>query len=84
MAIQKHSSEISKLLAAVKTEFGVYHRSLQLTQKQLKQASNNLEEAGNRSLKVVDKLREVEDLSPGEAAERLGLPETELENELSE
>ncbi len=84
LAIQKHSSEISKLLAAVKTEFGMYHRSLQLTQKQLKQASNNLEEAGNRSQKVVDKLREVEDLSPGEAAERLGLPETELESELSE
>ena len=84
LAIQEHASEIRKLLAAVKTEFGGYHRALQLTQKQLKQASNNLEEAGNRSQKVVDKLREVEDLPPGEAAERLGLPKTELGSELSE
>ena len=84
LAIQRHSSEIRQLLAAVKTEFGVYHRALQLTQRQLKQASNNLEEAGNRSQKVVDKLREVEDLPLEEAAERLGLPETELGSELSE
>ena len=84
LAIQKHSSEIRKLLAAVKTEFGVYHRALQLTQNQLKHASNNLEEAGNRSQKVVDKLREVEDLPLEEAAERLGLPETKLGSELSE
>ena len=84
LAIQKHSSEIRKLLAAVKTEFGVYHRALQLTQSQLKHASNNLEEAGNRSQKVVDKLREVEDLPLEEAAERLGLPETKLGSELSE
>ena len=84
LAIQEHSSEIRKLLAAVKTEFGVYHRALQLTQNQLKHASNNLEEAGNRSQKVVDKLREVEDLPLEEAAERLGLPETKLGSELSE
>lgn len=84
LAIQEHASEIRKLLAAVKTEFGVYHNALQLTQKQLIQASNNLQKAGNRSQKVVDKLREVEDLPPGEAAERLGLPENELANELSE
>ncbi len=84
LAIQKHSSEIRKLLAAVKTEFGMYHNALKLTQRQLKHASNNLEEAGNRSLKVVDKLREVEDLPPGEAAERLGLPESELGSESSE
>lgn len=83
LAIQKHSSEIRKLLAAVKTEFGTYHNALQLTQRQLKHASNNLEEAGNRSQKVVDKLREVEDLPLGEAAERLGLPESELGNEES-
>ena len=84
LAIQKHSSEIRKLLAAVKTEFGMYHNALQLTQRQLKHASSNLEEAGNRSQKVVDKLRDVEDLPLEEAAERLGLPETELGSELSE
>ena len=84
LAIQKHSSEIRKLLAAVKTEFGAYHNALQLTQRQLRHASNNLEEAGNRSQKVVDKLRDVEDLSLEQAAERLGLQENELGGEVSE
>lgn len=85
LAIQKHSSEIRKLLAAVKTEFGAYHDALKLTQRQLKHASNNLEEAGNRSQKVVNKLSDVEDLPLGEAAERLGLPEAELDtDEVSE
>lgn len=82
LAIQKHSSEIRKLLAAVKTEFGAYHNALQLTQRQLRHASNNLEEAGNRSQKVVDKLRDVEDLSLEQAAERLGLQENELGSEV--
>ena len=81
LAIQEHSSEIRSLLAAVKTEFGAYHNALQLTQKQLNFASNNLEEAGKRSQEVVHKLQRFEDLPPAEAAERLGLPETQLESE---
>ena len=81
LAIQERSGEIREVLAAVKTEFGVYHNALQLTQKQLNFASNNLEEASKRSQKVVDKLLEVEALPIAEAAERLGLPETQLEGE---
>ena len=81
LALQEHSSEIRKILAAVKTEFGKYHSALQLTQKQLKFASNNLEEVEKRSQDVVHKLQGFEDLSPAEAAERLGLPETQLEGE---
>ena len=81
LAIQEHSGEIGNLLAAVKTEFGMYHAALQRTQKQLNHASNNLEEASKRSQKVVDKLLEIDDLPPAEAAERLGLPRTQLESE---
>lgn len=81
LAIQERSSEIRKVLAAVKAEFGMYHNALQLTQKQLNFASNNLEEAGKRSQKVVDKLLEVETVSPAEAAERLGLPKIQSEGE---
>ena len=84
LAIQEHSGEIGNLLAAVKTEFGMYHNALQLTQKQLNFASNNLEEASKRSQRVVDKLLEVDDLPPAEAAERLGLPETQLEGGLND
>ena len=80
LALQEHSGEIRSLLAAVKTEFGTYHNALQLTQKQLNFASNNLEEAGKRSQEIVNKLQRLEDLPPAEAAERLGLPETQLES----
>ncbi|MXV84792.1 DNA recombination protein RmuC [Candidatus Poribacteria bacterium] len=64
LAIQEHASEIKNLLAAVKTLFGKYHNSLELTQKQLKFASNNLEDAGKTSREVVDKLSKVEALPP--------------------
>ena len=84
LAIQKYSSEIWELLAAVKTEFREYNEVLKLTQRHLKNASNTLKKTGDRSQKVVDKLREVEDLPLEEAAERLGLPETKLGSELSE
>ena len=81
LAFQKHSSEIKNLLAAVKTVFGKYHNALQLTQKQLRQALNNLEKAGKHSQEVVDKLSNLEDLTPLEAAERLGIPEIKLGKE---
>lgn len=84
LAIQERSSEIKNILAAVKTEFGKYHNALQLTQKQLNFASNNLEEASKRSQEVVHKLQSLEDLPSAEAAERLGLPETQLEGESNE
>ena len=77
LALQEHSIEIGNLLAAVKTEFGAYHNALRLTQKQLNQASNNLEEAEKRSQEVVRKLKGLEALPPAEAAEKLGLPETQ-------
>ena len=79
LAIQEHSSEIRNLLAAVKTEFGVYHNALRLTQKQLNQASNNIEKAEKRSQEVTRKLQRLEDLPPSEAAERLGLPEFQID-----
>lgn len=81
LAIQERSSEIKNLLAAVKTEFGKYHNALQLTQRQLNFASSNLEKASKRSQEVVHKLQNFEDLPSAEAAERLGLPEIQLEGE---
>ena len=84
LAIQAHSSKIRDVLSAVKTEFREYNRVLDLTQKHLRQATNTLEKTGIRSQAVVGKLREIEELPLEEAAERLGLPETELGKELSE
>ena len=84
LAIQKHSGKIREMLAAIKTEFREYSKSLGLTQRHLQRASNALEKTEGRSQAVVGKLRDVEELRPDEAAETLGLPEIELSNELSE
>ena len=84
LAIQKHSGKIQEMLAAIKTEFREYSRLLGLTQRHLRNASNALEKTEGRSQAVVGKLREVEELPLEEAAKTLGLPKTELGNELSE
>ena len=84
LAIQKHSGKIQDTLTAVKTEFREYSRLLGLTQRHLRNASNALEKTEERSQAVVDKLQEVEELPLEEAAKTLGLPKTELGNELSE
>ena len=84
LAIQKHSSKIQEMFAAIKTEFGVFNNTLGLTQRHLRNASNALKKTEERSHAVVGKLREVETISPEEAAKMLELPEAEIENELSE
>ena len=84
LAIQKHSGKIHGMLAAIKTEFGEYSKLLGLTQRHLRRASKALEKTEGRSQAVVGKLQGVEEFRPGEAAETLGLPKIELENELSE
>lgn len=84
LAIQAHSSKVRDTLSAVKTEFREYNRVLELTQKHLRHATNTLEQTGERSQAVVGKLREVEELPLEAAAEKLGLPDTELGKELSE
>ena len=84
LTMQAHSSKIRDILSAVKTEFREYNRVLDLTQKHLRHATNTLEKTGVRSQAVVGKLREIEELPLEEAAEKLGLPETELGNELPE
>ena len=84
LAIQKHSGKIQEMLSAIKTEFREYSKALGLTQRHLQHAANTLEKTEKRSQAVVGKLRDVEELPVGEAAKTLGLPETELGNELSE
>ncbi|MEW6260694.1 MAG: DNA recombination protein RmuC [Thermodesulfobacteriota bacterium] len=68
LAIQKRSSEVWKLLAAVKTEWAKYGDVLEAVQKKLHQASETIEKAKVRSRAVGRKLRDVEALPTGEAA----------------
>jgi len=60
LAIQKRSSEVWKLLGAIKTEFGRFGEILEKTQKKLKEASNTIDTAAVRSRAIERKLRQVE------------------------
>lgn len=68
LAIQKRSSEVWNLLAAVKTEWGRYGEVLDAVQKKLHQASDTIEKAQVRSRAVGRKLKDVQELPVGEAA----------------
>ncbi len=82
LAIQKRSSEVWNLLAAVKTEWTKYGEVLDAVQKKLQQASEALDKAQVRSRAVGRKLRDVQELPEGEATALLpgDLPEP-VENE---
>jgi DNA recombination protein RmuC len=62
LAIQKRSSEVWNLLAAVKTEFGAFGDILDKTQKKLQEASNVIDKAGARSRAIERKLKNVQEL----------------------
>ncbi len=67
LAIQKRSSEVWKLLGAVKTEFGKFGTVLDGVKKKLDQASNTMDDAAKRSRAIERKLRNVEELPSDEA-----------------
>ncbi len=62
LAIQKRSSEVWKLLGAVKTEFGKFGDLLENTQKKLNAASKTIEDAARKTRTIERKLRDVEEL----------------------
>jgi DNA recombination protein RmuC len=73
LAIQKRSSEVWNLLAAVKTEWTKYGDVLDAVQKKLHQASETIEKAKVRSRAVGKKLKDVQELPAGKAAALLPL-----------
>src|SRR5213080_4145913 len=62
LAIQKSSSEVWNLLAAVKNEFGKFGALLDGVKKKLDQASRKMEDVDVRSRVITKKLRDVEEL----------------------
>ncbi len=62
LAIQKRSSEVWNLLAAVKTEFGKFGESLSAVKEKIDQASRKMEDVDVRSRMITKKLRDVEEL----------------------
>ena len=82
LAIQKRSSEVWNLLAAVKTEWTKYGDILDSVQKKLHQATETIEQAKVRSRAVGRKLKDVQELPAGETA--ILLPITASEEDKTE
>jgi len=69
LAIEKRSSEVWKLLAAVKNEFGKFGEILEKTKKKLDEASSSIDTAAVKTRAIERKLRGVETLPlTGQAA----------------
>jgi len=62
LAIQKRSSEVWNLLAAVKTEFGKFGEALASVKDKLDQAARHVDSVAVRSRAITKKLRDVEEL----------------------
>src|SRR5437667_262138 len=62
LAIQKRSSEVWNLLAAVKTEFGKFGEALSAVKEKIDQASRKMEDVNVRSRAITKRLRDVEEL----------------------
>ncbi|MBF0563689.1 MAG: DNA recombination protein RmuC [Nitrospirae bacterium] len=81
LAIQKRSSEVWSLLAAVKTEWTKYGDILDAVQKKLQQASDTIDKAKVRSRAVGRKLKDVQELPTDEATALLPRNLMELEDD---
>ena len=68
LAIQKRSSEVWNLLAAVKTEWTKYGDVLEAVQKKLHQASDTVGKAQVRSRAIGRQLKDVQELPAGTVA----------------
>ena len=72
LAIQKKSSDVFKLLGAVKTEFNKFADTLQKAQKKVDDASNELDSlVGTRTRMIQSKLRNIEYLDEEESKDLL-------------
>ncbi|MFO1325017.1 MAG: DNA recombination protein RmuC [Burkholderiales bacterium] len=77
LAIEQRSTEVWRVLGAVKTEFGKFGEILAKTKEKLDQVGRTLDDAGRKSTTIARKLRDVEALPEGEA-DRLLTGETGL------
>ena len=68
LALEKRSSEVWRLLGAVKTEFGKFGDVLDTLRRQIDAAASTIEKTGTRTRAIERKLRNVQDLPPDEAA----------------
>lgn len=82
LAIEKRSSEVWTVLAAVKTEFGKFGGMLMKVQKNLETAGTQLDEMiGKRTRAIERKLRQVQELPSERSADILSLDGAILDEE---
>lgn len=82
LAIQKRSSEVWRVLGAVKTEFGKFGDMLDKVKKKLDETGNTIEDAVHRSRQIEKKLRNVEALPVDEGVALLAeVQVSDVENE---
>ncbi|MEO8487832.1 MAG: DNA recombination protein RmuC [Betaproteobacteria bacterium] len=67
LAIEKRSTEVWRVLGAVKTEFGRFGDILAKTREKLEQVGKTLDDAGRKSTTIARRLRDVEALPEAEA-----------------
>ena len=75
LAIEQRASEVWRVLAAVKTEFGKFAGVLEKVKRQLGTASRTIEQTGVRTRAMERRLRSVEQLPDADAVDLLGITE---------
>ena len=82
LAIEKRSSEVWTVLAAVKTEFGKFGGMLQKVQNNLETASTQLDEVIGRRTRVIErKLKNIEALPADQSASILSLDDISVDDD---
>jgi DNA recombination protein RmuC len=82
LAIQKRSSEVWQVLAAIKTEFGKYGDIMNKVQKKLVEAQNMVADVGKRHRAIDRNLRDVGTLPEMESLTLLNLsPQSDMESD---
>jgi DNA recombination protein RmuC len=79
LTIEKRSSEVWRLLGAIKTEFLTFGTLLDKTRKKLDEASSSIDTAATRTRRIQKKMQGIEELPMDEANELLGI---ELKSEV--
>ncbi|MGB2423215.1 MAG: DNA recombination protein RmuC, partial [Flavobacteriales bacterium] len=84
LAVTKRSSEVWKILEAVKTEFGKFSDQLEKVDKQLTTAKKSLEDLRSTRTNVMQRrLQDVSTLDAGESASLLEISGGDADSELS-
>jgi DNA recombination protein RmuC len=77
LAIQERSSEVWRVLGAVKTEFGKFSGAIEKIKKKLQEATNTIDKAETRTRVMSRQLRSVEALPAQDAIDLLGSSDDE-------